>query len=208
MSDDLPPHLQQKGSEIRARLRDRLPPSTLLTNNMLPLDSTLLIPYSGRLKPDHLAVLDLDAEALVAALSAKRWTAVQVVEAYSISASVAHQSTNCLTWYDLDAAMRRAEELDDALEKTGKVVGPLHGVVISLKRMFDSFQRLSEDEAEDGTELIEVKGWPQNASHFNFEEFIGRQDAQIVDILRRAGASMYLPPRLASPTRARASDTR
>jgi hypothetical protein len=34
-----------------------------------------------------------------------------------------------------------------------------------------------------------VKGWPQNASHFNFEEFIPEEDASLVKILRDAGAS-------------------
>jgi hypothetical protein len=38
-------------------------------------------------------------------------------------------------------------------------------------------------------ELINVKGWPQNASHFNFEEFIPEEDASLVKILRDAGAS-------------------
>jgi hypothetical protein len=38
-------------------------------------------------------------------------------------------------------------------------------------------------------ELINVKGWPQNASHFNFEEFIPEEDASLVKVLRDAGAS-------------------
>jgi len=38
-------------------------------------------------------------------------------------------------------------------------------------------------------ELINVKGWPQDASHFNFDEFIPEEDASIIKILRAAGAS-------------------
>jgi hypothetical protein len=38
-----------------------------------------------------------------------------------------------------------------------------------------------------------VKGWPQNASHFNFEEFIPEEDASLVKILRDAGASKSSP---------------
>jgi len=50
-----------------------------------------------------------------------------------------------------------------------------------------------------------VKGWPQNASHFNFEEFIPEEDASLVKILRDAGAgksssSISLSPRLSFPT--------
>jgi amidase len=40
---------------------------------------------------------------------------------------------NCLTENFVERALSRAAELDEALKKTGKVVGPLHGLPISLK---------------------------------------------------------------------------
>lgn len=40
----------------------------------------------------------------------------------------------------------------------------------------------------DKIELVQVKGWPQNASHFNFEEFVPEEDAMLVKVLREAGA--------------------
>lgn len=40
-------------------------------------------------------------------------------------------------------------------------------------------------------ELVNVKGWPQDASHFNFDDFIPEEDASIVKILRKAGASKF-----------------
>lgn len=42
----------------------------------------------------------------------------------------------------------------------------------------------------DRIELLQVKGFPQDASHFNFEEFIPEEDALLVKILREAGAGM------------------
>lgn len=130
----LPEHLAERATAIRARLHAQLPQASLLTNNMLPLNPSLLLPYSGRLTPAHLAILELDAVSLVQSLKQKRWTAVDVVGAYGISASIAHQSTHCLTWYDLDSALARAKELDEILDRTGELVGPLHGIVISIKR--------------------------------------------------------------------------
>jgi Asp-tRNA(Asn)/Glu-tRNA(Gln) amidotransferase A subunit family amidase len=41
--------------------------------------------------------------------------------------------TNCLTEIFIDRALERAAWLDKQLESTGKVVGPLHGLPISLK---------------------------------------------------------------------------
>lgn len=132
----LPAHLASKASAARERVLSQLPAHTLLSKNLaLPLDSTTLIDYSGRLKSPQLEILSYDATALVAALAEKKWTAVEVVQAYAISASVAHQATNCLTWYDVDSALQQAEELDRGLLETGEVVGPLHGVVISIKRL-------------------------------------------------------------------------
>lgn len=36
-----------------------------------------------------------------------------------------------------ELAVQRAKELDDHLRKTGELVGPLHGLPISLKDQFD-----------------------------------------------------------------------
>ena len=40
---------------------------------------------------------------------------------------------NCLTEIFVERALARAKELDEYLKTTGKVVGPLHGLPISLK---------------------------------------------------------------------------
>src|SRR6195952_1834431 len=43
------------------------------------------------------------------------------------------QQTNCLTEILFPEALARANFLDEHLEKTGEVIGPLHGLPISLK---------------------------------------------------------------------------
>lgn len=131
----LPAHLAERAALIKSQITSQLPRHTILYRNVShPLDSTTLIPYSALLKPRQLEILDLDAVALVQALGERRYSAAEVVGAYMISASIAQQATGCLTWYDHVSAMRQAEELDRKLEETGRVVGPLHGVVISIKR--------------------------------------------------------------------------
>lgn len=45
--------------------------------------------------------------------------------------------TCCLTETLFDRALRRAKELDEHLDVTGEVIGPLHGLPISLKEQFD-----------------------------------------------------------------------
>lgn len=138
-SVSLPPHLAEKAESIRAHIKSQLPPHTLLPEDSArPLDSTTLPDFSGIIAPRHLEIINLDAVALVKTIESKKYTAVEVAEAYCVSASIAHQATNCLTWYDAESALEQARELDRVLQETGKLVGPLHGVVISLKRRSSS----------------------------------------------------------------------
>jgi amidase len=132
---DLPPHLVNKAETIRNHINSRLPPHTLLPKDIsLPLDSTTLLTSSSILTPRQLEIIDQDAVNLVQSIQDKKYTTLEVTEAYCISASIAHQATNCLTYYDSESAFAQARELDRVFEDTGKLVGPLHGVVVSLKR--------------------------------------------------------------------------
>lgn len=51
--------------------------------------------------------------------------------------TISRRQTNCLTEIFFDRAVTRAQELDKYLKRTGKPVGPLHGLPISLKDQFD-----------------------------------------------------------------------
>ncbi|KIW39567.1 uncharacterized protein PV06_08169 [Exophiala oligosperma] len=60
-----------------------------------------------------------------------------VVVAVILQAIEAHEKTNCLTEPLFESAVERARELDQYYRKTGKLVGPLHGIPMSLKDQFD-----------------------------------------------------------------------
>jgi len=137
-STPLPDYLAERAKSIQAQIRDSLPPQTLLLSwDGHPLNPTTLIEYS-LLKTRQVEIVSLDAVDLVHSLKNKKYTAVEVVEAYFFSASLAHQATNCLTYFDGDGALEQARELDRYFEEKGELRGPLHGVVISIKRMFSS----------------------------------------------------------------------
>jgi Asp-tRNA(Asn)/Glu-tRNA(Gln) amidotransferase A subunit family amidase len=68
----------------------------------------------------------------------RTYSAVRVVQAYARTAAIAQQATNCLTDYFVDEAVERATWLDEEMERRGGVVGPLHGVVISVKGECDA----------------------------------------------------------------------
>lgn len=82
--------------------------------------------------------------------------------------------TNCALEFFPDLALARAKELDDHLHKTGKTVGPLHGLPISLKDQF------------------RVKGLE---TCMGYVAWIGKYDTSnsvLVDLLLKAGAVFYV----------------
>lgn len=111
-------------------------PSALLENP--PLSSVEVIRRSGILSPDELAWTEItDIRELAELVKTQRVTSEKLTTAYCKRAAIAQQLTKCLTEIFFDKALSRAKELDEHLRKTGEVVGPLHGIPISVKDRFD-----------------------------------------------------------------------
>jgi len=102
------------------------------------------------------------------------YTSVEVTTAFCKRASIAHQLTNCLAEVLYDVALTRAQELDDYLNSTGEVVGPLHGLPISVK------------------DHIFMSGSTSTSALITFADFVPDTDAHIVEIFRKAGAVFYV----------------
>jgi amidase len=81
--------------------------------------------------------------------------------------------TNCLSDVFFEEAIECAKALDDHLTRTGQVVGPLHGLPISLK---DNFNIKGKDSTVGFTSLV---GKP------------AEYNATLVDILEKLGAVRY-----------------
>ena len=70
-------------------------------------------------------------------ISAGEVSAVQVTKAFTHRAMLAHQILGCCSEIFVDEALERAAKLDEIFQKTGKTVGVLHGIPISLKDQVD-----------------------------------------------------------------------
>lgn len=81
---------------------------------------------------------------------------------------------NCLTEIFVERALARAAELDDALKKTGKVVGPLHGLPISLK------------------DQLCIKGLETTVGYVSWIGKYAEKNAILVDILEECGAVPFV----------------
>ncbi|GKT91129.1 acetamidase [Colletotrichum tofieldiae] len=128
---------------------------------------------SGILSEEEIDITEnFDAVGLAAAIAAKRFTAVVVTIAFAKRAIIAHQLTCCLTEWFMDEAIKQAKALDEHLAKTGKTVGPLHGVPISVK------------------EMIPIAGHHSSLG-FLITRHKDDTDSHMIAILRRAGAVFY-----------------
>lgn len=92
----------------------------------------------GILTPGELEITDQsrDATSLISAIAAGKLTSTQVVTAFCKRAAIGQQLCNNLTEIMFRDALARAKELDEHFASTGKVIGPLHGLPMTIKECF------------------------------------------------------------------------
>jgi amidase len=116
-----------------------------------------------------------DASSLVSNLASSKYSAVQVLTAFCKAAVASQDLTNSLTEIFFEEAFERARQLDEHLRTKGKVVGPLHGLPVSIK------------------DHILVKGHDTATGYASWAyKTIADHDAAVVTILREAGALIYV----------------
>lgn len=81
---------------------------------------------------------------------------------------------NCLTVIMFNEGIAQAKKLDEHFAKTGKVVGPLHGLPVSLKDNFN------------------VKGKPSSVGFTSWALEPMKEESTIVGVLRDLGAVQYV----------------
>ncbi|KAI5244983.1 acetamidase [Aureobasidium subglaciale] len=138
------------------------------------LDVTGFPEESGFFTKDELKYTSAKIPELLQQIHSGTWKASDVTRAFSKRAAVCHQLTNCLSETLFPEALERAKALDDHLEKTGKPIGPLHGIPISLK---DNFNIIGKDST------IGFVAWIDQPATYN---------TVLVDLLLKAGAVLYV----------------
>ncbi|KDQ63118.1 hypothetical protein JAAARDRAFT_29117 [Jaapia argillacea MUCL 33604] len=120
-------------------------------------------------------IVQQDATSLIRLLANRRYTAVEVLKAFCHVATITQELTNCLTEIFYDEGLAQAAELDRHLEETGEVIGPLHGLPVSVK------------------DHILVKGHDTSTGYIAWAfNTVAKRDAVAVTILRKAGAVLYV----------------
>ncbi|KZT74233.1 amidase [Daedalea quercina L-15889] len=161
----------------RARLDASIPPNLRLPSEFLanlPKDVSAIPETCGLLTDEQIRITRLDGTGIAQEIASGKITAVDAVTAVASRAAIAEQLIHPLTEFFLDEALERARQLDEVFKTTGKTVGPLHGVPISIKNQID------------------VKGHDTPSSFSSWVgKMVAKEDAALVGILRAAGAVFY-----------------
>lgn len=145
---------EAKARIFREQLEAKIPASLRLPPAILedpPLNVTHIPETCGLLTPKELAITELDATAVCQKIAIGELTAVDAVTAFGKRAAIAHQLTACLIDFFLDEGIKQAQQLDEYFRKEGKVIGPLHGLPISIKVSADRTNR------DDLSQMIAVR---------------------------------------------------
>ncbi|KAH0275810.1 acetamidase, partial [Aureobasidium melanogenum] len=162
----------------RAALLDSIPAEWRIPADLVPPETQLDVmgfpQESGFFTNDELKYTSTKVPELLQQIHSGKWKAVNVTSAFCKRAAVCHELTNCLSETLFPKALERAKALDDHFQKTGKPVGPLHGLPISLK---DNFNIIGKDST------IGFVSWVDQPATYN---------TVLVDVLTKAGAVLYV----------------
>ncbi|KAF7591333.1 hypothetical protein BBP40_001657 [Aspergillus hancockii] len=169
---------QTEALKAKAILHNSLPKQWLLPDDKLPppnqKDVVDFPRTSGLLTNRELSITDMSATALVSGMGAGQLSAEEVVVAFLKRAVLGHQLLNFATEFLAEPAIARAKELDEYYQRTGELIGPLHGVPISVK------------------EHIGMKNRTCNAGYVAWVNDTAPEDALILQCLAKAGAIFHV----------------
>lgn len=129
---------QELAAKKRASQLSLIPPEWRLS----PIPSISSTPnalsYLRRLlTPTELSVTEeTDITVLLRQLASGNISSLALTRAFAKRAALAHQLTTCCTEIFFEEAFETAKALDEYLAQTGKTVGPLHGLPVSIKDLF------------------------------------------------------------------------
>jgi amidase len=128
---------------------------------------------SGLLTSQEIAITDSTPTVILKNIEERTWTAEDIFRAFANRAVIAHFLTNPLTEVFFEQGLEQAKKLDEIQRTTNRLVGPLHGLPISLK------------------DVLHVKGQESTTGYAAWIGNTQTEDDVLVAALRDAGAIFY-----------------
>ncbi|RAL61085.1 hypothetical protein DID88_010426 [Monilinia fructigena] len=164
---------QDIAKDKKDRIEASIPPEWRLKSQPSH-DSVMGYTGTDIMSSEEISISNSSATDLVAKMAKGELTSVAVTTAFCKRAAIAHQLLNCALEFFPEMALARAKELDEHLKKTGKTVGPLHGLPISLKDQF------------------RIKGLETSMGYVSWIGKYEDQNSILVTLLLKAGAVFYI----------------
>ncbi|KAL6824688.1 amidase signature domain-containing protein [Trichoderma sp. SZMC 28015] len=169
---------EEIGAKKRSELQASIPKEWRIPENLMPPESqddvTGWPETSGWFTEEELAITNSTIEELLSKLATGVLKSEDVTLAFCKRAAAAHQLTNCLSETFFDRAIAMARARDQYFAETGKPMGPLHGLPISLK------------------DNINVQGVDSTVGMAVHVGDPAKADAALVEVLAEAGAVFYV----------------
>ncbi|KAG8410956.1 hypothetical protein J3459_016779 [Metarhizium acridum] len=169
---------EQIGARKRQELLASIPQEWLIPADVLPAetedDVTSWPEACGWFTAEELAITNASATELIPKLASGELSSEEVTRAFCKRAAAAHQLTNCLSETCFDRAIKTAKERDRHLRQTGRPVGPLHGLPISLKDNFN------------------LEGLDATVGFVSLVGDAAKADSTLAQLLENAGAVFYV----------------
>ncbi len=114
-------------------------------------------------------IINFSVEELINKISSSQITSAEICEAYIERINKFEKDINAWAFFDKELLLEKAKE-SDAYKKSGKPIGPLHGIPVAVKDIVGTLDMPTEC----GTPIRKGKSYSQNA--------------EIVDLLTSSGA--------------------
>ena len=114
-------------------------------------------------------IINYSVEELINKISNSQITSVEICEAYIERINKFEKDINAWAFFDKELLLEKAKE-SDAYKKSGKPIGPLHGIPVAVKDIVGTLDMPTEC----GTPIRKGKSYSQNA--------------EIIDLLTSSGA--------------------
>ncbi len=141
-AEDGLPQWQKVVNRKRAEREALLPSEWKLTapSNGTSFSPREVVINSGILSAEELDITDTstyDLTETAKRIASGNLSAEKVVTAFCKRAAATHSLANFLTEINFNAAIERAKELDRIFERNGTILGPLHGIPMTIKDAMD-----------------------------------------------------------------------
>ncbi|CAK7238309.1 hypothetical protein SEUCBS140593_010535 [Sporothrix eucalyptigena] len=179
----MPEPWEEKAAARRRVVADQIPeawritlpsptelPLAMTEGNTTAVDNAL----ATLLIPREIMITTAPTARLVGSLQTGAWSAEETMLAFCKRAAVAQQTLNCNTDMFFDEALATARSYDAFRLETGTTKGPLHGLPLSVKDVFD------------------MKGKINTAGLVSRIDRVATSDAQLVAIMQDAGAIPFV----------------